>query len=217
MILKAIHDLSAELKSYMPSWPTNPFLVVEPVALVPRDGYSMERLAGLSHTGTHVDSPAHFFEGGQSVDELDLTRLMGEGYCLRPPLRGREIGREELSGIWRPEYDGKIVLLYTGWSSKRSFTREFMYNFPGLTKDAAEFLVERGVRAVGIDTLSVDPYANEKFEAHKVLLSHGVPIIEDLSNLSELQEGKSYLVAALPIKLKGGSGAMARVVAVEVE
>ncbi|MEM0113903.1 MAG: cyclase family protein, partial [Metallosphaera sp.] len=98
---------------------------------------------------------------------------------------------------------------------KRGYTREFLYEFPGLSLDGAEFLLSKGVKVIGIDTLGIEPYYHNDFQVHKRLLGEGVIVIEDLANLEQLEEGKEYLIIALPIKVGNGSGAMARVVAVE--
>ena len=80
---------------------------------------------------------------------------------------------------------------------------------------AAKFLVERGIRAVGTDTLSIDPYANSEFGAHKTLLAHGIWILEALDHLDQLREGVVYTLVVGPLKIGGGSGAMSRVLALE--
>lgn len=217
MKVKRIYDLSAPLKTHMPVWPTSPLPVISPVGIAARDGYNVESLSFLTHTGTHIDAPYHFIENGVTVDRIPLETLISQGYCIRPNISGVEITRSELERKWKSEYDGKTLLIHTGWSKKRSFTREFLYNFPGLSDDAAEFILERGTKVVGIDTLGIEPFSHTDFRVHKKLLSRGVVFIEDLWGLEQLSEGVPYLVVALPVKIEGASGAMARVVALEVE
>ncbi len=216
MEIKKIYDLTVSLKTYMPIWPTNEHVKLEPIATVPRDGANVEMYSSITHTGTHIDSPFHMLEDGITVDELPLTQLVGEGYVLRPRLDGTEITAELLAEKWKAEYDGKIVLINTGWDRKRAFTREFQYEFPGLSVDAAEFLIKHHPVVIGIDSLGIEPFDHSDFRVHKALLPHGIAFIEDLTGLDQLTEGEKYLIAALPLKLHHASGSMARVIAMEI-
>lgn len=208
-------DLSVEIRTHMPVWPTSPLPVVEPVGIASRDGYNVESIRFLTHTGTHIDAPYHFIEDGETVDQIPLQRLVSYGYCVSPRFKGTEITRGDLEAKWRREYRGSTILIHTGWSRKRGFTKQFLYEFPGLSEDAADFLLQQKVGVVGIDTLGIEPYSHKDFRVHKKLLSKGVVVIEDLAGLEQLAEGKKYLIVALPVKISGGSGAMTRVVAIE--
>ncbi|PSN81985.1 metal-dependent hydrolase, partial [Candidatus Marsarchaeota G1 archaeon BE_D] len=173
-------------------------------------------LSFSTHTGTHIDAPYHFDEKGTPVNLLDLSILVNYGVCLSPSIKNKEISVQDLKSLWKEEYDGKTVLINTGWSKKRAFTKEFLFEFPGLSLEAADFLLEHKVRLIGIDTLSVEPYEHKDFQVHKKLLGHGVALIEDLYGLDQLVQEKIYLIVALPLKLQGASGSPARVLALEV-
>lgn len=216
MDIKKIYDLSVPLKTYMPIWPTNPLVTVTPIGTVARDGYSVETYSSATHSGTHIDAPYHMVENGTTVDELPLTQLVGEGYVLRPRLSGTEITLEQIREKWKDEYDGKIVLINTGWDRKRGFTKEFQFDFPGLAMDTTDFLIKHHPAVIGIDTLGIEPYDHTDFRVHKKLLPHGMAFIEDLAGLDQLEEGKKYLIAALPLKIHHASGSMARVIAMDV-
>ncbi len=209
-----IIDLTTSVETYMPMWPTAPLAEVKPVGIMSRDGYNIETIYSTTHTGTHMDAPYHFDEHGKSVDQIDLGRLVGDGYCIKVVSTNHEISKETIMKKWKAEYSGKIILLNTGWSKKRAFTREFLYDFPGLNMEAAEFLYKNGTSLVGIDTLGMDPYERTDFPVHKFLLGEGIPFIEDLSNLDALEEGVRYTIIALPLKLKGASGSPSRVIAI---
>lgn len=216
MEIKGIIDLTNEVKTYMPVWPTAPLPEIKPVGIVSRDAYNVETISALSHTGTHIDAPYHFDEKGETVDKIDLKTLVGEGYCITVKADDKhEVPLSEVKGKWKSEYDGKIILINTGWSKKRAFTKEWLYEFPGLSMETAQFLFDHKVKLVGIDTLGLDPYVHEGFDVHHYLLKKGVVFIEDLCNLDALTEGKKYLISALPLKLYEGSGSMARVVAID--
>ncbi|HTW77315.1 MAG TPA: cyclase family protein [Thermoplasmata archaeon] len=214
---RRVHDLTALLETHMPVWPTSPLPVFEPVGVVPRDGYLIERVSCLSHTGTHLDAPAHFLEDGATVDQIPPDDLVGSAIVLdvRADLDGPIIPTRALERHWPSGSSPSIALLRTGWSRDRAATKHYLYDFPGLDPAAAEWLVERQVKGVGTDTLGIDPYSNQKFEAHKVLLRRGIWILEALDHLDELREGVEYTLVAAPIKLAHGSGGMARVFAIE--
>ncbi len=216
MEIKKIFDLSTPLKTYMPIWPSNPLVNIVPVGTAARDGYTVETFSAATHSGTHIDSPYHMLENGMSVDEIPLSQLIGEGYVIRPELDGPEITVDKFEKKWKTEYDHKIILIHTGWDKKRAYSKEFQFDFPGLAYDTVEFMIKHHPNVIGIDTLGIEPYAHSDFKVHKQLLAHNIAFIEDVAGLDQLTEGKKYLIAALPIKIYRGSGAMARVVAMEV-
>ena len=212
-----VHDLSATLTTHMPVWPTSPLPVVEPVGVVARDGYAIERVNCMTHTGTHMDAPFHFLEDGLTVDRIPPDRLVGRAAVLdlRRDLVGPLIPDEVIRHHWPTSSAPEIVLLETGWSHLRTPTRKYLYEFPGISPSAAAWIADQGVGGVGTDTLGIDPYANSRFEAHKVLLGKGIWILEALDHLDELSEGRTYTLIAAPLKIGGASGAMARVFALE--
>jgi len=212
-----VHDLTATLESFMPVWPTSPLPSFEPVGFVARDGYLIERINCLTHTGTHLDAPAHFLEGTATVDAIAPSSLVGPAAVLdvREELRGTTIPKSALERHWPKGPGPEIALLRTDWSRERAPTRKYLYDFPGLEPDGAAWLAAKGVKGVGTDTLGIDPYANATFEAHKVLLGRGIWILEALDHLDTLREGTLYTLVAAPLKIAHGSGAMARVFALE--
>ena len=214
---RRVHDLTALLETHMPVWPSSPLPSFEPVALIAREGYSNERISCLAHTGTHMDAPYHFLESGLTVDRIPPGDLVGTAAVLdlRSELDGTVIRRATIEKHWPRTSPPEIVLLETGWSHRRGSTREYLYDFPGIEVPAAEFLAAQKLKGVGTDTLGIDPYANQKFEAHKVLLGKGIWILEALDHLDTLEEGRTYTLVAGPIKLRGGSGGMSRVFAIE--
>lgn len=215
--LTAVHDLTALLESGMPVWPTSPSPRFDPIGTVARDGYLMEHIDCLAHTGTHMDAPSHFIESGRSVDRIAPSALVGQAAMLdlRADVEGTGIRASALKAHWPSSFDPEIVLLHTGWSQRRAPSREYLYDFPGLDTEGAGWLAERSLKGVGTDTLGIDPFANTSFEAHKILLGRGIWILEALDHLDSLREGVAYTVVAAPIKLANGSGGMARVLALE--
>ena len=212
-----VYDLTASLEDEMPVWPGSPPPRFLPVGSFERDGVVSEHLNCNSHTGTHLDAPRHFLAGGRSVDGIPPERLVGPALLLdlRRNLPGTLIEPDLLERHWPERLHPSIVLLETGWSHKRAPTPEYLYQFPGLSPESARWLVGKRITGIGTDTLSIDPYANKAFEAHKVLLGSDVWILEALDRLDQLREGRLYQLVAAPLRLAGGSGAMARVFALE--
>jgi arylformamidase len=214
---RRVHDLTALLQTYMPVWPTSPLPTIEPVGIVSRDGYSIERITCMTHTGTHMDAPYHFLEDGITVDRIPPEQLVGPAIVLdvRKDADGTLISAKSLEKRWPKDMHPEIVLLRTGWSADRAPTKHYLYDFPGIAPAAAEWLARKSVKGVGTDALGIDPYSNSKYEAHKVLLKKGIWILEALDHLDQLSEGVEYTLVAAPLKIAGGSGAMARVFAIE--
>ncbi|MCI4348481.1 MAG: cyclase family protein [Thermoplasmata archaeon] len=212
-----VHDLTATLRTHMPVWPTAPLPVIEPIGIIARDGYSLERLNCVTHTGTHLDAPYHFLEAGRTVDQILPGELTGIGAVLdlRKEVNGTLLPQEAIERHWPASFHPEIVLLETGWSHERAATKRYLYDFPGITPATAEWLVQRKVKGVGTDTLSIDAFANSKFEAHKILLGRDIWLLEALDHLDQLREGTPYTIVAAPLKLEGASGAMSRVFAIE--
>jgi arylformamidase len=212
-----VHDLTATLETFMPTWPTSPLPTFEPVGFVARDGYLIERINCLTHTGTHLDAPAHFLEGAATVDAIAPSSLVGAAAVLdvRSEIQGTVIPTAALERHWPKGRSPEIALLRTDWSRDRAPTRKYLYDFPGLEPDGARWLAGKGVKGVGTDTLGIDPYSNAKFEAHKALLGQGIWLLEALDHLDELREGELYTLVAAPLKIARASGAMARVYAIE--
>ena len=186
----------------------------------PRDGFNMEELKFVTHTGTHIDAPYHFCEKGKKVDEIDLLSLQGRGividlYNKKPK---EEITIHDLSRYDTVLRKNDIVLLATGWGYKRGFTTEYIYHSPRLDVGAAKYLVKKKVRGVGIDHFSI---ANTNLERatppHRTLLEAEIWILEDLFLPKELLQRESWYIVALPMLLKGGSGAPTRVIAIHFQ
>ena len=199
--------------------------------------YSAYNYSGAEHGGTHIDSPIHFAEGKKTVDQIGLDQLIGHGVKIDVSSKAasdrdyqittEDIGNWETANGRIPE--GSIVLFETGfgsrWPDKRSYlgtdqkgaeaVKEL--HFPGLHPDAARWLVEnRKINAVGIDTASIDYGQSTLFESHVALMTSNIPAFENVANLNQLPV-KSFHVVALPMKIKGGSGAPLRIVALAPE
>ena len=196
--------------------------------------YASNRMEMAEHGGTHIDAPIHFSKGKRTLDQIPVERLVGAAVRidLSAPCSQDRDYRITVQDFekWEAAHgripDGTIVLLDTGfarlWESRKEYLGTELrgaegvraLHFPGLHHDAAVWLVhERRVKAVGIDTASIDYGQSTKFETHVALLSNNVPAFENLADLRDLP-AQGFTVIALPMKIAGGTGGPLRIIAV---
>jgi len=200
-------DVTVPMTPGMPVYPGNPAFELTAVKRISQGASSnVSRLVLGTHTGTHLDAPKHFFDDGAGVDQLPLNLLLGRARVVEITRRGG-IGAQDLEAAGLRE--DIRVLLKTSNSA--------LWNAPGfhddythLTEPGARYLVDQGVKVVGIDYLSVEQFKKAGAPAHRALLSHGVVIIEGL-NLADAEPGM-YEMYCLPLRIAGADGAPARVV-----
>jgi arylformamidase len=200
-------DVTVPLKAGMPAFPGNPEFELHAVKRIAEGGSSnVSRLVLGTHTGTHVDAPRHFFDDGNAVEALPLDLLIGRARVIEIPKRGG-ITRADLAAAGLRE-DLRVLLKTPNsalWNGE-PFRQDFTY----LDESAASYLVDQGVKVVGIDYLSVEQFKKPGAPAHRALLSRNAVIIEGL-NLSDAAPGM-YEMYCLPLPVTGGDGAPARVV-----
>lgn len=207
-------DLTQTIENGMTTYVGDPDPKIIRWKSLAKDGVNLSLLTLGSHTGTHVDAPVHFVKGGKAVDGLSVEAFVGEAVVvdLSQKRAGSAISSSDLQRVSGSIPRGIIPLLYTGLSRRWRDPRA-RKSITFIDQSAAEWLVKRGVKAVGIDYLSVEKYGAKPAVAHQTLLSHGIPIIESLSeNLSQLV-GHRILFVCLPIKVGGCDGAPARALA----
>lgn len=199
-----LYDISMTVRRTMAVWPGDDPFEVTPTARI-ADGAScnLSRLAMGSHTGTHVDPPLHFIDGADGVDKLDLKKLVGPADVL--DCTGmREVDAPALEGRLT---EGVIPLLKTD-SSHAPDTAPFRDDYVYLTLEGARLIAHSGVKAVGIDYLSIAGKGGAP--VHRALLEAGVVIIEGL-RLAHVPPGR-YTLVCLPLKIEGCDGAPARAI-----
>ena len=227
-------DLSYAYDEQTVYWPTAPSkFEKEELHYGPTDAgyfYSAFMIATPEHGGTHLDAPINFAEGQTSAEAIPLERLIAPAVVIditEDANRDRDalLTREHIEDFEQQHGSiarGTIVLVRTGWSRHWPDVAQYLgddtvgdvsnLHFPGISEDAAQALVEREVAAVGIDTASIDHGPSKDFMAHRVLMEAGVPAFENVAALDRLPARGSRIIA-LPMKIRGGSGAPLRIVA----
>ncbi|CAN5648959.1 MAG: cyclase family protein [Rubrobacter sp.] len=216
-------DLSHTLEEGIPAWPTHArFSSVLYESQELGDVATHHGLTISEHTGTHMDAPLHFVPEGPAhygTDEIPLERLAGRAATID----ATTLGPDDLLGVdrvqmWEDEHGpierGDRVLVRYGWDERWTTGpggRRFLEDWPGLSGEAAEYLVGKGVALVGCDTLAVDAAGSLENPAHHALLGNEVYVVENLKNLDRLPPFCLFL--AFPLKIKGGSGSPVRAVA----
>ena len=205
------YDISLTISPNLPIWPDDTPISIERTEKIEQGSdANVTRLEMSAHVGTHVDAPYHFLGGeAATVEQLPLNILHGRAYVLQIEDEVDLITESVLKNASIPLRIRRLLLktrnsLY--WASGET---KFQEEFVALSEDGAQYLVDRGIRLIGVDYLSVAPYSDTG-PTHKVLLSAGVVILEGL-NLSFVSPGR-YTLYCLPIKIKGADGAPARAI-----
>ena len=195
--------------------------------------YAAGNYSAAEHGGTHIDAPIHFAEGKKSVDQIELSQLNAPGVKIDVSAKvssdrdylvtNDDIKAWEAANGTIPEWS--IILLYTGYGTKWPDKKAYLgtdqkgdaavkdLHFPGLHPDAAKWLVEnRKFKAIGIDTASIDHGQSTDFRSHVTLMTANIPAFENVANLDKLPV-KGFHIIAMPMKIKGGSGAPLRIAA----
>lgn len=208
-----IIDLSHSIWDEQPCYPGDPVPRVRPFDSIAEAGYNTTRLAIGSHQSTHLDAPFHYFHKGQTVDRIPLEQLYGPA-TLVDLAPDSELG--EQASIGPPMFEahaeafqpGARVLYRTGWGVRFGKSGYFRRH-PSLTVEAAQWIAERRIVLLGMDTPSP---AEDPDEVHKILLGAGVIIVESLAHLEELP--REFLFIAFPLRLTGRDGSPVRAAAV---
>lgn len=231
---KKLIDMTYPFSEETLHWPTaKPFKLEKVNEGITPQGfwYSSYDYSASEHVGTHLDAPFHFAQGKWTVDQVPLERTIGPGVVVNVRRKAEANPDYRLQVVdlrtWEKRHGqiprGAIVFLYSGWGRfwgdrKRYFGTDqpgdiTNLRFPGFSKEAAEFLIkERKIDAVGTDTPSIDYGPSSDFIVHQILGRANVPIFENVANLGRLPP-KGATVFAIPMKIKGGSGAPLRIFA----
>ena len=199
--------------------------------------YTANSFCAAEHGGTHLDAPIHFAEGRQTVDAIPFQNLIGPGVVIDVSEKAADNPDYQVSVAdfeqWEAAHgqipEGTIVLLHTGYgrywpdrvrymgTDARGAEAVAQLHFPGLHPDAARWLIEnRAIKAIGLDTPSIDYGQSQLFETHQTLFAENIPAFENVAHLDQLPT-QGFTLIALPMKIRGGSGAPLRIIALVPE
>jgi len=215
-------------------WPTAEGFRLEEVAYGETEGgwfYSSYNYSASEHGGTHFDAPIHFARGGDTNEQVPLTRFIGAAAVVDVSEKATPDYLVSVADLleWEARHgplpDGVILLLRTGWGERWPDPLRYLgtelkgaeavaeLHFPGLSPEAAQWLVDnRNIASLGIDTPSIDYGQSSTFQTHQILYATNLAGFENVANLELLPEWGAYVVA-LPMKIQGGSGGPLRMVA----
>ena len=231
---KKVVDMTYPFSEEMMHWPTaQPFKLEKANEGMTPQGYwyASYNFSASEHVGTHMDAPFHFAQGKWTTDQVPLSRTIGQGVVVDVRDKAAADAGYQLQvadlRAWEKRHGaipaGAIVLMHSGWGKFWGDRKRFFgtdqpgdvtnLRFPGVSKEAAEFLInERKVAAVGTDTPSIDYGASRDFIVHQILGRANIPIFENVAGLDRLPP-KGATVFAAPMKIRGGSGAPLRIFA----
>lgn len=206
-----IFDVTVPVSETTPIQPGDPRIQVEKLSqLTQGDQANASRIAMGTHSGTHVDAPYHALQQGLTVDKLPLDLLMGPAFVAEVDhLQGNVVDVFDLARLHFPKETTRLLIKTRNSHLWENGFTEFERDYVHLAPQTAEWLVRRGIKLLGWDYLSVDPFGIKEQRAHQTLLGAGVVLVEGL-DLSRVPAGSCHLIC-LPLKLKDGDGAPARV------
>jgi arylformamidase len=205
-------DLTHTIEPSMPVFPGTEPPILLPANTVARDGFAEKKLTLYSHTGTHMDAPAHMIDGAKTLDSYAAADFYGP--AVRVDFSQSSLPYIELEHL-QPYLSrlsrAKFLILYTGWA-RRWGQPEYFAGFPALSPAAAAHVISLGIRGIGIDAISIDRMPDHHFPVHHLLFDAGLFIIENLTNLEQVET--EFTLGCFPMQIKDADGAPARAVAI---
>jgi arylformamidase len=203
-------DVSLPLSPELLTWPGNPPVeVVANQRIADGDAANVSELRLGTHSGTHVDPPVHFLDGGAGVDRVSLDVLIGPCWVADATGRGGAVGADDLDALDVPTGTDRLLLRTDNSERWSRPTEPFPESYVSVASDGARWLVDRGMRLVGVDFLGIEARGSGDHATHVTLLSNDVVIVEGL-DLRGVRQG-AYDLIVMPLRLVDGDGGPARV------
>ena len=205
-------DLTHTMHPGMPVYPGTE----SPEFLIPftveADGFTEKKITMFSHTGTHIDAPAHILVDGPTLDKLPATHFIGNACVLDfSKLQKPVIDLDDMTPFLRQIEKTEFVLMYTGWD--RFWGQQaYFENYPVLSPEAAQQIASFNLKGIGSDMISVDPSDSRTLPIHQIFLGNNIVIIENLTNLEQLLQ-QEFTFYCLPLKIEQADGSPVRAVA----
>lgn len=205
-------DLTHPIHEDMPVYPGTEQPVTSIGCSIEKDGFLEKKITFYSHTGTHMDAPAHMIKGGKFLDQYDIGHFHGSAIVVHLGSKGdNAIDLGVLKPVENQLKNIDFLLIHTGWSRYWG-TDNYFYNFPVLTPEAAEWVAGRGLKGIGFDAISADSADTRTYPIHKILLGSDMVIVENLVNLDQLHGG-AFEFSCFPLYFQQADGSPIRAVA----
>jgi len=207
-------DLTHSIHPSMPVFPGTEPPIFEEANTIEKDGFAEAKITFYTHTGTHMDAPAHMMKGGLTLDQYPIDYFIGDALVLDLT----DITSEEIDISHLIPFQDKIskvdfVILKTGWS-KYWGEKEYFIGFPALSENAAKWLTEFKLKGIGIDAISIDSMLSTTFRVHQIFFEKNMIIIENIANLDAV-ECENFIFSCMPLKTQKADGSPIRGVAIE--
>ncbi len=207
-----IIDLSHEIHEQMTVFGDTEKPEISRVFTVEKDGFQLHTLKINSHTGTHVDAPAHMISGRKYLDNFSLEQFIGKGFVLKvDQFANAEIPLSFLKKYEEQIRETEFFILNSGWYKKWQ-TAEYQLKYPILSLESAKWLTQFNLKGIGLDVISIDPTDSQDVPLHKIILGANFLIIENLTNLDVLPEA-GFQFQCFPLRISQADGSTSRVVA----
>lgn len=214
MVKVKVTDLTHLIDSDMPVFPGTEHPIFERANTLDKDGFREAKITMYSHTGTHVDAPAHMLSDGRFLDNLEIEHFIGNATILDySEEKIKLINLDRLKPYEEKIKNVEFVIIKTGWS-KYWGDSKYYEGFPSLSEESAKWLSGFDLKGIGIDAISIDDIKSSTFAVHKILLQKEIIIIENLSNLDSISE-KYFILSIMPLKNKDSDGSPVRAIAIE--
>jgi kynurenine formamidase len=208
-------DLTHTISENMPVYPGTEGPKLEVINTYKKNGFKETLLTMFSHTGTHMDAPAHLFAKRTTLDSFSAEQFVGKGLVIdcSDLQEGQEITMKYINREKEKADQAQFILFYTGWD-KHWGTSIYFGDYPYITYEVAEYLIYTKKKGVGLDVIGIDPISDENLTIHKKLLAEtNIVIIENLTCLGEIGS-ELFTFCALPIKYENSDGAPIRAIAI---
>jgi len=211
--MKKIIDLTHPISEGMPVYPGTEPPVLKTECTIEEIGFLEKKITLFSHTGTHMDAPAHLIKNAATLDEFSIGQFYGNAFLLDcTNINGSTIGPGDLEPHRDAIESTEFIVLHTGWS-KYWGSDKYFADYPVLSFDAAAWLGETGLKGIGLDTISADKIDTVDYEVHKSFLQNNTVIIENLTNL-DLIPGNKFILSCFPMSFEEADGSPVRAVGI---
>lgn len=206
-------DLTHVISEDMPVYPGTETPKLNTANTYEADGFKETLMIMYSHTGTHMDPPAHLYADGATLDSMPVTSFVGKGFVVdcTDLKAGDFITIDKVNKNKAKIDEAEFILFHTGWSNYWG-TEEYYGRFPVADKEVVSYLAEHKKKGMGVDAISIDPMTEETLPSHQIVLSSNMVIIENLTNLDQVGS-EIVTVCLLPLKWKNADGSPIRAIA----